>query len=371
MKFTEPFRFSDTGKPYGHGVAVGKFLPAHCGHEYMLTFGASMCDHLTIVVDCVPDEWPSSEVRAEAMRADLAHLPNVTVVAVTSPTPQEPGDHPDFWNIWRNLMVEACGRMPDVLVCSMDYGLPLSEAIGCEFLPMDIDREAVPLSATLIRPDAWARWDDMLPHARQHLLARIAVEGAESSGKSFISRKVAREMGFGYSPEWANTFIGQRARAGRNFARDDLPLVAMAQIAQDRALELKVSHALISDSSALSTVVWSEFLHGHADDRLLRIFEAEESRAPRHRWVFTPEVPWVPAAHRNVAEAADKDETRWRFHDALMTKLEHLGLPYEVLPGGFADKAAKAFKLARALGPPKRPEAMLASKVNPTVSPRR
>lgn len=345
VRADRPQRAGEARMPFRHGALVGKFMPAHRGHQHFVRFACGMCDHVTVVVDRVPGEWPDADARAAAMRADLAGLP-VTVVALSEVTPQEPSDHPDFWRIWRDLMVGACGGIPDALVCSMDYGLPLSEVIGCEFVPLDIGREAVPLCATDIRPDPWMMWDDMLPNARLAYLTRVAVEGPESTGKSTIARKVAEANDFGYAPEWAKTFIEQRVRAGRAFDEADLVVIARGQVAQERSLELGARRALICDSSLLTTLVWSQFLYGRVDPRIERLFEEEEARAPRKRWLFTPETPWIADVHRDVAADAGADETRRRFWEILVNEADRRGLPYQVVPGGFAEKEAATMALA-------------------------
>ena len=88
------------------------------------------------------------------------------------------------------------------------------------------------------------------------------------------------------------------------------------------------------------------------DPAIERILAAEEARAPRTRWFFTPDTPWVADVHRDVAPDAGADGTRRRFWDLLVTEAERRGLPFHIVAGGFAEKEARATALARALGPP-------------------
>ena len=338
---------------HGHGLVLGKFMPAHQGHAHLIRFAAAQCARVTVVVDRVLGEWPAADVRAQAMTHDMAGLP-VTVHALTEPTPQTPDEHPDFWDIWRATLVAACGGVPDVLVCSMDYGVPLAAALGCALLPLDIARHGVALTATACRADPWAMWHRMLPHARQPYLARVAIEGPESTGKSVIGRDTALAFGFGYAPEWAECHIAARVRTGHDFAEDDLAVIARGHVAQERSLALAADRALIADTSLLTTLVWGQFLYGRSNPAIERLFEAEESLFPRQRWFFTPDTPWVHAVHRDVAAEAASDAARRRFWDMLVAGAEQRGLPYEVLPGGFDEKRSRALALAGALGPPAR-----------------
>ena len=344
----------DGAKLHGHGLVLGKFMPAHRGHAHLIRFASALCTRVTVVVDRLAGEWPDATVRAASLAEDMAGLP-VRVVALPEPTPQQPAEHAGFWPFWRRTLLDACGGVPDVLVCATEYGVPLARALGCTLVPLDIAREAVPICATAIRADPWGLWELMQPAARRPYLARVAVEGPESTGKSTIARDVAAACGFGFVPEWARCFIEQQVRAGQSFGEADLLTVAWGQAASERSIERIASRALIADTSILTTLTWSRFLHGRIDARIERLFAAEEQRAPRMRWFFTPDTPWIADVHRAVAADAEADETRRRFWDLLVGEAARRGLPFRIVPGGFAEKRRQAMALAEELRPPLQP----------------
>lgn len=339
-----------TIRVHKRGLVLGKFMPAHQGHAHLIRFATELCERVTVVVDKVAGEWPPAEARAAGLSRDLAGLA-VNVRALSVETPQEPGDHRDFWRFWRDTLVAACGGVPDVLVCSMDYGVPLAEVLGCALMPIDIAREAVPVTATAIRADPWGRWAAMLPQARLPYLACVAIEGPESTGKSTIGRDTAAALGFGYAPEWAQGYIAQRAAGGHAFVEGDLATIAHGHVAQMRSLVTIADRALIADTSLLTTLVWGRYLYGRSDPAIETLFEAEEADRAWGRWFFTPETPWVHDVHRDVGPDAASDAERWRFWDMLVGEAERRGLRYTVLTGGFAEKRARALALAGALGP--------------------
>ena len=80
------------------GFLLGKFMPPHAGHVFLCRTAAQLCDRLTVLVCSLPGDPIPGEKRFEWMR-EL--LPGVTVVHHDRPVPQEPQDHPDFWDIWR------------------------------------------------------------------------------------------------------------------------------------------------------------------------------------------------------------------------------------------------------------------------------
>ena len=340
---------------FPEGIVIGKFLPPTQGHERLVNFGASLCERLTVVVDCVPWQDFDAPARADWLRERFAGTPNVRFVALAEPTPQEPGDHPDFWNVWRDLLYGAGGGKPDVLFASERYGVPLADVLGCAFMPLDVDREGVPISATRVRGDLWENWWMVTPQARRAYLRRVALEGPESTGKSTLGQHLAERFGFTYSPEWAKGFIEFTVREGRPFVESDLLTIARGQTASERSLEPSADRVMIHDSTLLTTMVWGLFRYGRIDPRIEAVFWAEEARAPRERLFLTPETPFVDDVHRRVADDPDLPETRERFMDLLMTEAERRNLPYRLLRGGHEAKRAQAEDILGALRAPTLP----------------
>ena len=92
-------------KAHTHGLLLGKFLPPHRGHVYLGEFARHFVDELTIVVGTIPSEPIPGELRFRWM-SEL--FPTVQVVHLDKDLPQEPSEHPDFWNIWtRELLAHA------------------------------------------------------------------------------------------------------------------------------------------------------------------------------------------------------------------------------------------------------------------------
>ncbi len=323
---------------FRHGAVLGKFMPAHVGHEHLIRFACGTCERVTVVVDRCPGEWPPAEIRADLLRRDLAGLP-VTVVALDfdGPTPQEPEDHPRFWDVWRDLMLGAAPGA-DALVCSMGYGRRISEDMGCAWLPLDNRREAINLCATDIRSGVRDHWWDILPVTRSSYIHRIAFEGPESTGKSLIGRRLAKEAGVSYAPEWAECYLAQKAEAGVPSTEEDLLVIARSHVAALASIERHSQPVLIMDSTLLTTATWSRFLYGRVAPGIERLLEAEEARAPCRRLLFTPETPYVDDLHRRLDPRRDRD----RFWDMLVEGADRRGMSYEVLPGGIERKQAAA-----------------------------
>lgn len=327
-------------KKFKHAAIVGKFLPPTRGHTRMIAFARELCEHVTVIVDNVFWQDVDAATRAEWIRHDFGDPSDVTVVSLPYPMPQEPGDHPDFWPIWRRTMLDGA-EGADVLIASETYGIRLAAEMGVIFMPYDIGRESGPISATLVRERPWPLWHEIIAPARSHYLKRIALEGPESTGKTTIAKAMAHDFDFAYSPEWAKGYI-EHAACGRSFQESDLTVIARAQLASETVLEPGASRAIVYDSTILTTIAWGHFLYGRSDPEIdTLLYEQEKSFGQRRQRIFLkPDVPFHPAPHRNVAPDGAAQEQRDRFLSILIRQADRRGLEYELVGGSWGEREA-------------------------------
>src|SRR5438552_1746790 len=114
------------------GMVLGKFMPPHSGHLYLVEFARNYVEDLTIVVGSLKSEPMPGELRPRWMR-EL--FPDARVVHLTDENPQEPKDHPDFWRIWHDSLMRVLPGRPDYVFAGEDYGWKLAEVLGARFIP--------------------------------------------------------------------------------------------------------------------------------------------------------------------------------------------------------------------------------------------
>ena len=205
----------------------------------------------------------------------------------------------------------------------MDYGRPLAAAMGIQFIPFDFERKGVPVSATMIRDNPRKHWDYLAPAARPYYLTRVALVGAESTGKSTLAIFLARHFGSVCVPEYAEALL--RANGGE-FSTEMVPVIMHGQLASERALAPLASRWLFCDSDLITTLVWSEMVLGAAPEKLHQAAQAQKY-AMTLLLDCTP--PWVPDVHRRIVEAGARE----RFHARFEYYLEAFGRPYKVISG--------------------------------------
>ncbi len=264
-------------------MILGKFLPPHLGHVYLADFARNYVDQLDIVVGSLPDEPIPGNVRFEWMR-EL--FPFQSVHHLDEILPQDPSEHPQFWDLWRQALTNILPAKPDYVFASESYGSRLAQELGARFVPVDPARIAKSVSGTAIREDPFGNWDSIPNCVRPWFAKRVCVFGPESTGKSTLARQLADHFETVFVPEYARTHLESQ---DGDLSADDFALIAQGQIASEEALARHYNRVLFTDTDVLATVVWSEFLYGECPESILK---AAETR-PADLYLLTePDIPW-------------------------------------------------------------------------------
>ena len=122
----------DSASPtFERGLIIGKFLPLHAGHLFLIRSALERCRRLTVLLqslspDAIPGHARWNWLRDSFPRRDH---PNVRVVHAAEDVPQFPHEHADFWRIWRDLILSHAGPC-DAVFSSEDYGDGLAQVLG-------------------------------------------------------------------------------------------------------------------------------------------------------------------------------------------------------------------------------------------------
>ena len=319
----------------GVGVVLGKFLPPHRGHLYLCEFARARCERLHVVVGTLEREPIPGALRFSWMQDAL---PGAHVHHLTDENPQEPHEHPEFWRIWRESLLRVLPESVDYVFASEPYGERLAQELGARFVPVDLDRIAVPISGTQVREDPMKHWAYLPRVVRPYFVRRVAILGPESSGKTTLARRLAEALDTLWVPEYARGYL---ERQGGRVAVEDMVPIALGQRASEEALAFEAERALICDTDTLTTQLWSELLFGEASAELREL--AREPAPYAQTLVLAPDIPFEPDLVRyRPAERVD-------FFERICAELDTLGRPYEVLRGEGDERYGRALELARAV----------------------
>jgi HTH-type transcriptional regulator, transcriptional repressor of NAD biosynthesis genes len=318
------------------GMLLGKFLPPHLGHQYLVDFARSYVERLTVLVCSIEREPIPGALRYAWMRE---MCPGCEVIHVTDEVPQAPEDHPDFWDIWRELIRRHVPAGPDCVFASEPYGARLSAELGADFVPVDVAREMVPVSSTAVRADPMGHWRYIPAPVRPYFVRRVCLVGAESTGKSTLALRLAERFGTVCVQEYARPWLAPKP--GR-CDPEDIPAIARGQIAAEDALARQADRLIICDTDALTTLVWSEILFGDAPDWL-----RHEARTRRYdvTLLLDTDAPWIDDGTRMHGDPA----ARRAFGDRCAAALEAHGRPYIRLGGTWEERFTAAVSALEAL----------------------
>ncbi|BAY10559.1 AAA family ATPase [Calothrix sp. NIES-2098] len=309
------------------GMILGKFMPPHLGHQYLVDFARNYVNHLTVLVCSIKSEPIPGHLRYGWMRE---MFPDVNVVHVTDENPQEPQEHPDFWQIWHDTIRRVLPTGPDYVFASEDYGWKLAEILGANYIPVDQARSLVPISGTKVRENAIAHWHYIPPCVRPYFLRRVCIFGPESTGKSTLAQNLAAHYNTVYVSEYARGWLDPKE--GRcDFA--DIEMIARGQIASEDALARQANRVMFCDTDLITTTIWSDVLFGKCPQWIYR--EAEQRQYDLYL-VLDVDVPWVDDNQRYLPHM------RIEFRDRCIQELRSRNRRYVLISGSWEERFHKA-----------------------------
>lgn len=321
------------------GLVVGKFAPLHLGHEALIEFALKHCEQVLILsytsqrfLSCTPANrraWLAARYGAEPriryMVLDAAQLADWPDFQLNMPDDVAPDvvQREFCWQVLCQL-----DFIPDCVVSSEDYGagfaayLSRAAAQPVTHCLFDRARQLYPVSATQIRrgEQAAANWLSAPVAGRYQTLGKIALVGAESTGKSTLSTLLAGRLGIPYVAEYGRQRWEER-QGQLQFA--DLLQIARTQVAYEEAALAQAGEGIICDTTPLTTLFYSQALFGCADSALWSLAE----RPYQHLFLLSPDFPLVQDGTRQD-EAFRQAQHRW-----YLAELTQRQMPYQLIGG--------------------------------------
>lgn len=340
-----------------HGLVIGKFYPPHAGHHLLVRTAASLSERVSVVVMAASVETIPLETRVAWMREVHAPERNVGVVGVRDDHPVDLQSDP-IWRAHVALMLEGARQLTDepvdAVFSSEEYGAELGRRLGARHVAVDPARLLAPTSGTAVRRDPVAAWEHLAPPVRGGLAKRVVLVGAESTGKSTLSCRLAERLrakggSLGLTrwvPEFGRDFTADFVARERARAQlEDRPLPTLEGLAwpseafeaiaaeQNRREDLEAragGPVLVCDTDAFATGVWHERYVG-------RRSSAVEALARRHDLYLLTH----PDDHPFVDDGLrDGEKIRHWMTDAFVARLTETGRRWEWLRG--ADRLSAA-----------------------------
>jgi HTH-type transcriptional repressor of NAD biosynthesis genes len=319
---------------FATGLILGKFMPVHKGHQYLIDFARKQVECLTVIVGTLASESIPGQLRYEWVK-EL--YPDVNVQHCTDENPQYPHEHADFWNIWVESIRKFIPEGPDVVFTSEDYGDELARRLGARHILCDVLRSCVPVSATKIRENPYENWQYIPEPVRPYFARRIVIYGPESTGKSTLAEKLATHYQTVWVPEFARNYLDEK---GAWVELSDIAKIAEGQIASEESLARQANRLLICDTELITTCVYSRHYFGECPAEV-------EQKADQRQYdlylLLDIDVPFVADWQRPDANSREE------FFDTFRGELERRGHRYTVISGSYEERFAQAVKAIDAI----------------------
>jgi NadR type nicotinamide-nucleotide adenylyltransferase len=245
-----------------------------------------------------------------------------------------------FWDMWHNLLTEFGVQAGDYIVASEPYGQKVANLVGAIFYPYDIGRDITPARATTIRNYPMEHFEDILPQFQQYVRTTVTVFGAESTGKTTLSRQLAKELGGYWLFEYARPYLENTVN---EITVRSMKSIWKGQVAlQKHALDLYDKPYVIQDTDLFSTVGYWQFPHwkqhiGACPQGLIEDAIALKSDL----YIITPSnIPFEADPLRYGGDVREGSDEYW------INICKQYKLPYLVLKSGSRAGRLKEAKLA-------------------------
>jgi len=153
-------------------------------------------------------------------------------------------------------------------------------------------------------------------------IKRIAILGAESSGKSTLCEALARRYDTVWVPEYLREFVDTVKRVP--FEEDQFG-IARTQLERENAAAAGACGFLFCDTTPLMTALYSRVYWGRVDAQLAALATAHDYALTL---VTATDTPWTPDGLQRESE-----EVRELVHRMVLAELRERGIPYLLVHG--------------------------------------
>ena len=305
-----------------HSLVLGKFMDFHKGHEALIRHAQTLSHKVTVLLCVTDDDRNSALLRKTWIERTFGNTINLLVIRPEHENlPLKEESDREVSCAWAKWIDE---KLPDVdlVVGSEDYVGYMADYGTFEYCIFDKGRVAHSCSSTSVNE---GDWDSRSLESKAMLHNRVYLVGPESTGKTISAEYLRDTLGYNIVLEQARDIM----RADGSFCATDLKRFALSQeLALLDALDTQESKVIVSDSSALTTKVYSDMTFGWTDPLVNYILECESTFQSLYL-LFTPEVEWIDDGTRHMESLS----LRWEFFNHTKDWLVKHNKPFKVVQG--------------------------------------
>lgn len=307
------------------GLVIGKFLPPHNGHVALIEFAASQCDELIVSVSDAKSDSIDPELRMDWLKRLFKNQPKIKIRSIEDnfDAPELPDS--ERTKIWADRMREVYPSV-DLLFTSEEYGDPFAKNLNAKHISFDQGRKQIPVSATLIRQAPFQYWNFIPDVVKPFFVKKICFYGAESTGKSVMTKRMAEKYQTAFVPEVAREMLTSNV-----FNREDIIAIGREQTARVFQQQKKANKILFCDTDVITTQIYSRHYLKVVPPVL---YEFERMVQYDLYFLFEIDTEWVADNLRDLGSV----EERKTMHRIFKDELDRRKINYITVQGNWEER---------------------------------
>jgi HTH-type transcriptional regulator, transcriptional repressor of NAD biosynthesis genes len=331
-------------KRFKNGLVLGKFMPPHKGHLFLIDSAIEQCVTTHVMV-CSDETQPiPGYLRFQWLKTIYKGQPNVKIIWCRDKNPQYPSECESLDVFYKKYWVKSVYdniKELDVVFTSEEYGDEFASYLGIEHVSIDQPRKTYQVSGTDIRNDALNNWEFIPDVVRPYFTKKVVIVGPESTGKSVLTKKLARHYGTEYVEEYGREYTNIHGTT--NLISDDFTNIAKGHFKNVNDKLLHGNKVLFVDTEAIVTRIFGE-MYLEKDFDPLGVDNIVICQHYDLYLLLDVDVPWIDDGTR------DFPQRRKEHFDTLKRELEARNISYVVITGDYDERFQKAIKEVDKLG---------------------
>lgn len=164
-------------------------------------------------------------------------------------------------------------------------------------------------------------------------MKKIVICGPESTGKSLLTKALAKHYKQPYVEEMARSFLEE---LDRPYKKEDLTEIAKYQIEEEDRISLLNPQLLFCDTDLRTIRIWSDYKYGSTD---IYILDQIENRKVDLYLLCYPDIPWEEDPLR------ENPNDREELFNIYRSDLKQNKQTFEIVKGEYGERELNAIKI--------------------------
>jgi len=238
------------------GLICGKFEPLTNGHIALINFAKERCDILHILL-CSNKKYETipGSLRLKWLEETFKTCKNIRIEYTDVDLPYTSVSSIDVSKLWSDYFKILYPNL-SIIFSSEKYGDYVAEFMGIKHTIFDEERKFIPIWASKVKEKPFTYWNYIPNIVKPYFVKKVSINGTESTGKSFLSNRLAIEYNTNFVHECARDIVNHT---------DTCTYENMYQISEEHAKNIcrktELANKLLFIDTSLDTIkVYSKFL---------------------------------------------------------------------------------------------------------------